>query len=217
MGRRVSRHGQGPTPPRREGLLRIMARVSAFLALAVAWVVPIQFSDAHHAAAARAIASTGAPPRAVLEVRQEVTWTRGWSVDSEVALYRTHEGGTATVRLHGYDESAIVAERQGWFSVPGSSGDVVYVSSDGRFGMLATDYQAAIGGEFDGLYLVADAWVAGWVLLGLGALLARALSQVRRSAATTGQAGLAPVLYMAGAIALLAVAYGLSFPLARSS
>lgn len=213
----MSRHGQGPTPPRREGLLQILVRVATYAAFAVAWVVPIQFSDAHHAAAARAIAATGAPPCTVLEVRQEVTWTRGWSVNSEVARYRTTGGGTATVRLHGYDESAIVAERHGWFSVPGSSGDLVFVSRDGRFGMLDTDYRAAIGGEFDVLYLVADAWVAGCVLLGLGALLTRALSEVRRSAATAWQAGLAPILYLAGAMALLAVAYGLSFPLARSS
>jgi hypothetical protein len=213
----MSRHAQSPTPPRREGLLVLAAGVFAMLALAVAWVLPIQFSDAHHVAAARAIAEAGAEPYSVLEIRQKVGYLRGWGVDSEVATYQTGDGGTATVRLHGYDQSAVVAEKKGWFSVPRSSGDEVYVSSDGRFGMLAADYRAAIGGEFDDLYRVADIWVGGWVLLGVGALIGRAASQVRREAASVSRAQLAPALYIAGAAALLAVAYGLSFPLAHSS
>src|SRR3954447_21365739 len=114
----MSRHAQSPTPPRREGLLVLAAGVFAMLALAVAWVLPIQFSDAHHVAAARAIAEAGAEPYSVLAIREKAGCLRGWGVDSEVATYQTGDGGTATVRLHGYDQSAVVAEKKGWFSVP---------------------------------------------------------------------------------------------------
>lgn len=215
----MSRHGQGPTPPRWEGVLAIAARAAAILALAIAWVLPIQFSDAHHAAAAQEMAASGAARYPVLDVRQKVSYyyRGGWAVDAEVAEYRTVDGSSSVVRLHGYDQSEVVAERAGWFSMPGSSGSEVYVSSDGRFGMLASDHRVALRDEFHELYRLVDAWVAGWLFLGLGALIGRAASQVRRGASSVSQAALAPVLYIAVASALLAVAYGLSFPLARST
>jgi hypothetical protein len=215
----MSRHGQNPTPRRREGLLMIAAQVSAVLALAVAWVLPIQFSDAHHASVARTIAASGDEPYPLLNVRQKVGHHQhgGFTVDAEVADYWTLEGGTATVALHGYDQSAVVAEQEGWFAIPGSSGGEVYVTGDGQFGMLAADYRSALGGEFDDLYRVADAWVAGWLLVGLGALIGRSAGQVRRGAASVWRAGLTPVLYIAVAVALLAIAYGLSLPLASGS
>lgn len=214
----MSRHGQGPTPPRREGLLLIAAAVSGVVMLAIgAFVVPIRFSDAHHAATARAIEASGSAPYPVIEVRQRVGYFRGWGVDQEVAEYRTPDGDSATVRLHGYDQSAVAAENEGWISVPGSSGDEVYISSDGRFGMLAADYRATLRGEFDGPYRVADAWVGGWVLLGLAALAVRASSQVRRGAATAWRAVLTPAVYAGGAVALLAVAYVLSFLISETS
>ena len=209
------RHRDPAGPTRFERLLRGTWISAAFLALLLGvFVVPIQFIDARDTAAAQQIESSGAQPYPVLEVRQKVERTRsGYLVAEQVATYRSPDG-TATVELRSYDGSAVVREEEGWFAVPARSGlEEVYVSDDGRRGYLAEDYRLLLDGEFDGLYRVADLWIGGWALVGLGALTALSVRRARRGVTTARRAASAPALYCAGAVGLLALAYGLSFPL----
>jgi hypothetical protein len=190
---------------------------AAFLAFVLAaLVVPIQFVDGHHTRMAEAIEQSGAGPYPVVEVRQLVEEGRtGHVVDAQVADYRTGSGTpTATVSLHGYDGSAVVAEAEGWFVVDGGDDEDVYVTADGRDGFLAADYRLALEGEFDGPYRVADAWIGGWGLVGLVLLTVLSMRRARRGATSTRRALLAPAAYVAVAAVLMASAYGLSFPLA---
>jgi hypothetical protein len=190
---------------------------AAFLALLVGvFVVPVQFVDGHQSALAEEIENAGAAPYPVEEVRQKVERARRgiYRIEAQVATYRAGTG-TATVRLHGYDSSDLVAREEGWFVAAGRDDRLeVYVTEDGRDGFLSEDYRDALSGDFEGLYPVADAWVAGWAVVGLAALTALSVRRARRGETTPRRAALAPALYCAAAVAVVALAYAVSFPLA---
>ena len=201
-----------------EAWLRRIWVTATFLALLLGvFVVPIQFADAQHTRLAQQIEREGGESHPVVEVRQKVERLRGYSVDAQVATYRDGEG-TATVRLQGYDQSAVVTEQEGWFVVPPGSGEQrVHVTADGRSGFLAEDYRLVLDGEFDDLYRVADGWIGGWGLVGLATLTVLSVRRFRRRATSARRAALAPALYCAAAAALVALAYGVSFPLAAGT
>ena len=207
-----------PRPTDGEAWLRRIWVTAAFLALLVGvFVVPIQFADGHHTRLAQQIERDGGDPYPVIEVRQKVDLARSYSVDAQVATYRDG-GGTATVRLHGYDQSAVVTEDEGWFVVPPGRGrEQIYVTADGRSGFLAEDYHLVLNGEFDDLYRVADAWIGGWAVVGLTALTVLSVRRFRRRATSARRAALEPALYCAAAVALVSLAYGISFPMAAGS
>lgn len=138
-------------------------------------------------------------------------------MDAQVATYRT-EDGTATVRLRGYDQSAVAAREEGWLvAADRADGLQVYVAEDGRSGFLAADYRHALNGEFSGVLLVADLWIVGWAVVGLAALSVLSLRSWGRGAITRRRAALVPALYCAVAIASVGLAYGLSSSLAAST
>ena len=206
-------------PTTGEMWLRRVWVTATFLALLLGvFVVPIQFAEAQHTRLAQQIQRDGGESHPVVEVRQKVERSRGsHHVGAQVATYRD-EGGTATVRLHGYDQSAVVTEQEGWFVVPPGRGrSQVYVTADGRSGFLAEDYQLLLSGEFDDVYRVADGWIAGWGVVGLTTLTVLSVRRVRRRATSARRAALAPALYCAAAAALVALACGVSFPLAAGS
>jgi hypothetical protein len=192
----------------------ITATILAFLV--GVFVVPVQFVDGHRAGIANEIERSGAEAYPVLEVRQKVDRGRRGihTVEMQVATYRSGTG-TATVRLHGYDSSEIVESEEGWFVAAGPDDRLeVYVTEDGRNGFLSDDYRPALEGEYDDLYLVADLWIAGWAVVGVGALTASSLRRARRREITARRAALAPAVYCAVAAASVGVAYVVSFPLA---
>ena len=70
-----------------------------------------------------------------------------------------------------------------------------------------------LDGEFDDLHLVADLWIGGWALVGLAAVTWLWVLRARRGVTTAGRAALVPAVHCAAAAALVALAWGLSFPL----
>jgi hypothetical protein len=211
-----------PADPRLNGeemwLRRIWLTAMLLALVPAVFVVPIQFAEAHLTQLAQQIELGGGDPYPVVEIRQKVELSRGsHAIEAQVATYRVDEE-TATVRLHGYDQSDVVREEEGWLVVPAGSGSaLVYVTADGRDGFLARDYRAALEGEFDDLYVVANAWIVGWAGVGLITLTALSVQRSRRGATTPRRAALAPALYCAGAVALVGLAYGFSFSMAAAS
>jgi hypothetical protein len=210
---------RGPDDDRPTGIERVLRHTwmaAVFLALLVGvFVVPLQFIDTRDATMAQQIDRSNAVPYPVLEVRQKVERFRfSYVVDVEVATYR-RGAEVVTARLHGYDSSAVVAEREGWFVVPERGGArEVYVTEDGRTGFLADDYRLVLDGEFDDVYVLADLWIGGWALVGLGALTWLTVQRARRGVTTARQIAVVPALYCTGAAGLVALGYGSSFPLA---
>ncbi len=184
-----------------------------FALLPAVIVVPIQFIDARDADMAREIESSGAAPRPVVEIRQKVDrWRTGFSVDEQAVTYRT-DRGTASAELHGYDQSAVVREEEGWFVVHDGDRQYVYVTADGGDGFLAEDFRSALDGEFDDVHRVADIWIGGWALVGFGLLSLLSLGRTRQGSTSGVRAAAPPILYVLGAAAFVGLAYGLSFPL----
>lgn len=215
------RHADPADPRLTDGemwLRRIWLTATCLALFLGLFVVPIQFADAHHTRLAQQIERQGGEPRPVVEVRQKVERSRGsHTVEAQVATYLV-DGTTASVRLHGYDQSVVVEEQAGWFVVPpGSGGQQVYVTADGRSGFLTEDYDLVLNGEFDDLYRVADGWIGGWGGVGLTSLTVLSVRRFRRRATSARRAALALALYCAAAAALVALAYGVSFPLAAGS
>jgi hypothetical protein len=221
MARRPAsgRSREPQAPARLERVLRRTWITATFLAVFIGvFVLPIQFTEGHHARVAQEIERSGTDAHPVLEVRQKVDGARGrWSVEAQVATYRT-EDGTATVRLRGYDQSAVVAREEGWLVAADRADRLeVYVAEDGRSGFLAADYRDALDGEFSGVLLAADLWIGGWAVVGLATLSVLSLRRWGRGVITRRRAALVPALYCAVAIASVALTYGLSSSLAAST
>lgn len=70
--------GKAHAPARLERVLRRTWITATFLAVFIAvFVLPIQFTEGHHARVAQEIERSGADPYPVLEVRPKVDGTRG--------------------------------------------------------------------------------------------------------------------------------------------